>query len=287
MRLPPAWRVAYKFDQIWWYQWHHCENSSAMFCYYVWSLININLYTFSYFKWVCVSGFQSVFAGQKLATPTCDPYITTFRRHWPAEIVWTKIPNVHVEHIHIHVYIHNFCWSTFTVYSVWGYKLTCSVNRLLTCILCFVYWLLRCGRCVSTIFYNFFAPPVGSRRYLLGFPQSKPEPAVCETFLRWHGWWSTNRTHTNFHMTWLRKRMETASSSLWENKPDTPPYYSKIFLCRRGFLWTDGFPAPTAGTNHGWGPSWSPVLKPNDEGPKQLDRWNQTAHLYFFVHVDV
>ena len=105
MRLPPAWRVAYKFDQIWWYQWHHCENSSAMFCYYVWSLININLYTFSYFKWVCVSGFQSVFAGQKLATPTCDPYITTFRRHWPAEIVWTKIPNVHVEHIHTHTYI--------------------------------------------------------------------------------------------------------------------------------------------------------------------------------------
>ena len=125
----------------------------------------------------------------------------------------------------------------FTVYSVWGYKLTCSVNRLLTCILCSVYWLLRCGRCVSTIFYNFLAPPVGSRHYLLGFPQSEPEPAVCETFLRWHGyhgWWSTNRKHTNFHMTWLRKRMETASSSPWENKPYTPPFCIQEYFCADG-----------------------------------------------------
>lgn len=99
----------------------------------------------------------------------------------------------------------------------------------LLCLLAF-----RCGRCVSTIFYNFLAPPVGSRRYLLGFPQSDPEPAVCETFLRWHGWWSTNRKHRNFHMTWLRKRMETASSSLWENKPYTPPFCIQEYFCADG-----------------------------------------------------
>jgi hypothetical protein len=43
----------------------------------------------------------------------------------------------------------------FTVFSVWGYKLTCSVNKLLTCILCSVYWLLGAGdvsQQFSTIF---------------------------------------------------------------------------------------------------------------------------------------